>query len=297
MSRVLLSALCVLFVASAASAAPPDLKVLFLGDRGLHRPKARFDQLEPVMAKRGIAMTYADTLDSLTPDNLNRYDALVVYANHDRGRPEHVKAILDYVAAGKGFVALHCASFCFTDDEEYVKLVGAQFRSHTTGVFRAKTVKVDHPIMQGVQSFESWDETYVHDKHNEKDRTVLEVRTDRTLEEPWTWVRTHGKGRVFYTAWGHDHRTWSHDGFHTLVERGIRWAGGQDLKAVTAYTDGPKMTKIQGDEKDFEYAEAKVPFYPAGKKWGTLGEPFSKMQKPLPPEKSSSTTACRRGSS
>lgn len=286
MSRVLLSALCSLFVVSAACAAPPDLKILYLGDRGPHRPKARFDQLEPVLAKRGIHMTYTDTLDSLTLENLNKYDGLIIYANHDRGKPEHVKAILDYVAGGKGVIPLHCASFCFTNDEDYVKLVGAQFRSHTTGVFRAKTVKPDHPIMQGVQSFESWDETYVHTKHNEKDRVVLEVRTDRSLEEPWTWVRTHGKGRVFYTAWGHDHRTWSHDGFHTLVERGIRWACGQDLKNTLTYTDAPKMTKIAGDDKDFEYVEAKVPFYPAGQRWGTLGQPISKMQKPLSPEKS-----------
>ncbi len=27
--------------------------------------------------------------------------------------------------------------------------------------------------------------------------------------EPWTWVRTHGKGKVFYTAYGHDERVWN----------------------------------------------------------------------------------------
>ncbi|HEY5728894.1 MAG TPA: sortase, partial [Anaerolineales bacterium] len=31
-------------------------------------------------------------------------------------------------------------------------------------------------------------------------------------------------GRVFYTAWGHDQRTFGHAGFLNLVERGIRWA-------------------------------------------------------------------------
>ena len=73
------------------------------------------------------------------------------------------------MAAGKGFIPLHCASFCFTNNEDYIRLVGAQFRSrHSTGVFRTETTKPDHPIMQGVDSFESWDETYVHTKHNEK---------------------------------------------------------------------------------------------------------------------------------
>ena len=32
--------------------------------------------------------------------------------------------------------------------------------------------------MKGFGGFESWDETYVHTKHNEKDRTVLEYRDD-----------------------------------------------------------------------------------------------------------------------
>jgi type 1 glutamine amidotransferase len=39
-------------------------------------------------------------------------------------------------------------------------------------------------------------------------------------------VREHGKGRVFYTAWGHDKRTWSNSGFQALVASGIRWAAG-----------------------------------------------------------------------
>ena len=73
--------------------------------------------------------------------------------------------------------------------------------------------------MKGFDGFESFDETYVHTKHNDKDRTVLEYRVDKKTKEPWTWVRTHGKGRVFYTAWGHDERTWGNPGFQDLVER------------------------------------------------------------------------------
>jgi putative membrane-bound dehydrogenase-like protein len=286
MPRVLLSALCGLIAATATLAAPPKLSILFLGDTAGHQPKTRFALLEPVLAKRGIQLTYTDKLDDINPTNLGKYDGLMIYANHTPGKPEHVKAILDYVEGGKGFIPLHCASFCFTNDQRYIDLVGAQFRSHTTGVFRTKTTKPDHPIMQGCDSFECWDETYTHHKHNEKDRTVLEVRTDKQIEEPWTWVRTQGKGRVFYTAWGHDHRTWSHDGFHALVERGTRWACGQDLAGVTTYTDAPKMTRIAADKSDFEYAEAKIPFYPKSTRWGTQADPITKMQKPLSVEKS-----------
>jgi putative membrane-bound dehydrogenase-like protein len=279
--------LALLALATAAPAAElPKLNLLFLGDNAGHSPATRFRLLEPVMAARNITMTYTDKLDDLNPENLAKYDGLVIYANHAQGKPEQVKAILDYVAAGKGFIPLHCASYCFINDKDYVDLVGAQFRSHTTGIFRVENVKPDHPIMKGYGGFASWDETYTHTKHNEKDRTVLEYRSERDLKEPWTWVRTHGRGRVFYTAWGHDARTWTNDGFHNLVERGVRWACGQDPALAGPYVDRPEMTEFAKDAKPFEFVPARLPFYPAGERWGTTREPISKMQKALSPQES-----------
>jgi DNA-binding XRE family transcriptional regulator len=149
--------------------------------------------------------------------------------------PEQEMALLDYVASGKGFIPLHCASYCFIRSQPYIDLVGAQFQRHNTGTFRTILAETEHPIMRGFGGFESWDETYVHTKHNEKDRTVLEYRQEGDRKEPWTWVRTHGKGRVFYTAWGHDERTWGNAGFQNLIERGIRWACGQDPTAVAPF--------------------------------------------------------------
>ena len=265
---------------------PPKLRVLFLGDAGHHQPAARFKQLQPVFAGRNIDLTYTEALSDLNSKTLAGYDGLMVYANQTKIAPEQEKALLDYVAGGKGFIPVHCASYCFLNSPAYIDLVGAQFRSHGTGVFRTQVIAPDHPITRGFQSFSSWDETYVHTKHNEKDRTVLEVRTDGDLKEPWTWVRTQGKGRVFYTAWGHDQRTWSHPGFTNLLERGTRWACGQDPALAGAYFDSPQMTTLRKDVAPFEYVPAKVPFYPPSKTWGTIAEPITKMQKPLPVEES-----------
>ena len=140
-------------------------------------------------------------MTSLNPERLAQFAGLIVYANTTRISPDQERALLDYVASGKGFIPLHCASYCFLNSPKYIELVGAQFLRHGTGVFRAAVAEVDHPIVRGYRGFTSWDETYVHTKHNERDRTVLEYREERRGREPWTWVRTHGKGRVFYTAW------------------------------------------------------------------------------------------------
>ncbi len=281
-----LLALALALCCPPAEAAPPRLRVLFLGDNAGHRPAERFRQLEPVLKARGIDLVYTDKVGDLTPANLGKYDGLLIYANHTKISPEQEKALLEYVESGKGFIPLHCASYCFLNSPAYVALVGAQFRSHGTGVFRTTLAHRDHPLMHGYGGFSSWDETYVHTKHNDKARTVLEYRVDGDVKEPWTWVRTQGKGRVFYTAWGHDGRTWGNPGFHNLIERGIRWACKSDLAIVPPFVDQPEMTKLAKELPPFRYTDAKVPFYPAGERWGTTGKPLTKMQLPLPAQES-----------
>ncbi len=268
-----------------ARAPSPELNVLFLGDQGHHRPADRAAQLIPVMAGRGIKVTYTEKVNDLNAANLARYDALVIYANIERITPEQEKALLDYVAGGGGFVPLHCASYCFLNSPKYIALVGAQFRRHETGEFDTRIVAPSHPIMKGFEPFRTWDETYVHHKHNDTDRHVLQVRDDvgpgGKTAEPWTWVRTEGKGRVFYTAYGHDARTWQQPSFHDLVERGIRWAAAKgevfDSRARVAAGLAP-----------FSYDESTVdiPNYLPGRRWGTQGEAIRKMQHPLAPEES-----------
>jgi putative membrane-bound dehydrogenase-like protein len=295
MRSILLSAV-LLLLASTVTAAEP-LRLLFLGDNKAHRPQERFAQLEPVLAAKGIALKYTDDPNHLAKDTLAGFDGLIVYANIDSITPAQEQALLEYVASGKGFIPLHCASFCFRNSPDVVALIGAQFQKHGGEVFRVQAAAPEHPIMQGYGGFESWDETYVHTKHNEKDRTVLEVRVqggqaDGKTQEPWTWVRTHGKGRVFYTAWGHDQRTFGNPGFQNLVERGIRWACGQDPAAAGPFADAtqftvPKMTALPADPK-FEYVEVgpKIPNYTPGPRWGVQGQPHTKMQLPMSPAES-----------
>jgi putative membrane-bound dehydrogenase-like protein len=299
---------------SAAERAKP-IKMLFLGDNGHHRPAERFRQLQPVLAARGIELTYTDKTEALNAKTLAAYAGLIIYANTTKITPEQEKALFDSVEGGKAFVPIHCASYCFLNSPRYVELVGAQFKSHGTGTFRTVIAAPDHPIMKGFKGFESWDETYVHTKHNEKNRTVLEYRVEGSKKEPWTWVRTQGKGRVFYTAWGHDQRTWTNPGFQSLIERGIRWATGNDPRVVPPYQAVergaqsaerkgpgaprsalralaefpiPEMTPKRTDVKPFEYIDVgkKIPNYTPSRIWGVQGEPFSKMQVPLPPEES-----------
>ncbi|MCX7397828.1 MAG: ThuA domain-containing protein [Planctomycetales bacterium] len=295
----LLRSFALLFVFTAAStAAAADLKLLFMGDNGHHRPSERFHELAPVLEARGIELKYTDRMEDLTAETLAGFDGLVLYANIDKIEDTQAKAVLDYVASGKGFIPLHCATFCWRNNAEMVKLMGAQFQRHGGQVFGTQIAEPTHPILKDFSGFTSWDETYIHHLHNEENRTVLEYRVEGeqapgNTREPWTWIRTHGKGRVFYTAWGHDQRTFSNPGFSNLVERGIRWACGKDISVVPAFADleaftAPKMTELTKDVKPFEFAEVgpKIPNYTPGRQWGVQGAPKTTMQLPLSVEES-----------
>jgi type 1 glutamine amidotransferase len=205
-------------------AAPKRISVLFLGHNSTHHDSARYaPMLRSALKPDGIDVVYTEETSALNEATLAKYDALMIYANHTTITPDQEKALLDFVASGKGFLPIHSASFCFQNSPAYIALVGAQFQKHGTGEFTAEIVKPDHPVMAGVTPFQAWDETYVHTKHN-PDRTVLMERVDTTGREPWTWVRTHGKGRVFYTASGHDERVWGNPMFQRLIRNAVVWA-------------------------------------------------------------------------
>jgi putative membrane-bound dehydrogenase-like protein len=217
------------------------LEVLFLGaptaNGPHHDPITRYRVLKKALGVAGINLTYSEDLtEAFRADFLRQFDAVLLYANWPTLATGQEKVLLDYIAEGHGFLPIHCASACFGHSDAFIQLVGARFKSHGGEVFAPVNLDVSHPILQGIGQLEAWDETYVHDRHND-DRTVLQVRRNAAGDEPWTWVRTHGAGRIFYTASGHDHRVWDQPEFHTLLRNAIAWAVGDETMA--------KLTRLQ----------------------------------------------------
>jgi putative membrane-bound dehydrogenase-like protein len=215
------------FAEEPAKSGPRRVEVLFFGDDGHHQPLERYRIFKEVSGNRGINLTYEKRMSALTPENLAKYDVLLVYANHQEITSGQLDAVKGFVEKGGGFMPVHCGSACFKKTDGYVDLVGGQIEGHGDGTFSARVVEPGHPAMKGYKPFETWDETYRHHRLA-KDITILQ----RHGEEPWTWVRTQGKGRVFYTAHGHDERCWMQEGFHDLLERGIRWAAGEKVTII-----------------------------------------------------------------
>ena len=262
---------------SAGAADGRPIEVLFLGHASEHHHSAAFmPLLAAPLAQRGIHLTYVESPEAaLTPETLRHYDALLLYANHDSITAAQEEALLDFVASGGGFIPVHSASWCFRNSDAFVELVGGQFSTHETGTFTAEIVSAEHPAIADARPFETWDETYVHD-HLTDDRTVLMERVERDssggeIREPYTWVRQQGEGRVFYTAYGHDERTWGNEGFQKLIAGGILWAVGDSVRA--------EWEAFAAAVPELVYHEAKLPNY-------EQRDPPPKMQAPLSPEAS-----------
>ncbi|MEX1010669.1 MAG: PVC-type heme-binding CxxCH protein [Balneolaceae bacterium] len=247
------------------------LHALFLGDNGQHQPEARVQQLIPYLSERGIQIHYTDRMEELNPENLNRYSLLITYGNRIELSTNQERNLLNYVEEGGGLIAIHSGGGQFKYSDAWISLVGGSFLSHGYDTVRTIRSEPDHPIMKDLAPFESPDETYIHMKHN-PDKTVLSVRMDGEHAEPWTWVRTHGEGRVFYTAWGHNQHTWGNPGFHELIERAIRWAAGP--AALERDFSPPELT----------YGNEELLIFPFGAGWRRAGDRFTSDQKPLLPE-------------
>ena len=248
------------------------LQVLFLGaptrNGPHHDPITRYATLKKGLGTAGIDLTYSeDPASAFTAEGLQPFDAVLLYGNWDQQGvlPEaQRKALFAYVENGGGFVPVHCASACWGRSPEFVRLVGARFLRHGGEEFAVDNVANDHPVLTGLPSFRAWDETYEHDEQA-GDRVILQRRS----EEPWTWVRTQGKGRVFYTASGHDHRVWDKPEFQQLLQNGILWAVGDDKRALLTALQLPQL----------EQEEVSLPGYRERRE-------ITKAQKPLSPEQS-----------
>ena len=215
---------------SPSSSAARPLKLLLLGDAvGTHQSADLYAAIAAGLARRGIQLTNASTpAEALAPQVLADYDALLIYGDHTTITPEQERALVAFVEGGKGVVALNAAIGMFPSSAPYATLLGARGTRTGTADFTADFLQPSNPVLQGLQPFTTTDDIYTYAAQPGNNRTVLMQRADTST--PQTWIRTQGKGRVFYTAYGGSEKTWALDGFRQLVERAILYAVADDAR-------------------------------------------------------------------
>jgi type 1 glutamine amidotransferase len=161
------------------------------------------------------------------------------------------KSFADYLRAGGGLAIIHAGVASFRDWPEFGTIAGARFDNHPWGAGSTVVLRVEepnHPLAAAFKEpfFIVTDEIYqVTDPYSRENLRVLlsldPVRTRTTSEQKknihrtdqdfaMTWIKSYGKGRVFYCALGHEHELfWNPIVLQHYLD-GIQYALG-DLQA------------------------------------------------------------------
>ena len=173
--------------------------------------------------------------------NLNYFDAIFYMGTGEGDLTTQQKAdLLSFVAEdGKGFVGAHTGDDAFFTWPEFREMIGGYFDNHPWGVFDAPVIVEDpgFPAMKGFPAaFTIRDEIYQHRAFSrDKVRVLARLdaskldfskpqirRTDKNF--PVAWAKMYGKGRVFYSTFGHTDESWDDPRVQKMYVEAIKWA-------------------------------------------------------------------------
>ena len=187
-------------------------------------------------------ITIAYDIDSFDKDNLLQYDAIILNNSNPAGpkrdlfddllsqntnlseaeisklAPIYEKNLMDYVAEGGGLMLLHGAITVQNNSIAFSKMTGGSFDYHPKQQeIHVKEVDVNHPLVNAFKGkgFIHTDEPYffknAYFDYNFRPLLYMEVDQLEGLKEVVaekiiyvSWIKRHGKGRVFYTSPSHN---------------------------------------------------------------------------------------------
>ncbi len=234
----------------------------------------------------------SDDMAMFKPENLAQFDA-VFFNNTTKLEfdPKLRKGLMDFVKSGKGIIGIHAATDNFYKWSEAAEMMGGLFNGHPWKARGTWAVKVDdkeHPVteMFAGKGFKINDEIYRTkpvnlrkncrvllslDLSDKATRTARGVKsTDNDL--PVSWVRSFGKGRVFYSGLGHNHHIFWNPTILQHYLAGIQFATG-DLPADVTPVAFDSAAHSDMQLQLFQELLAKITNY----KYGQSREPLSEL--------------------
>ncbi len=193
---------------------------------------------------------------------ITRADFLITYTCDVRPSDDEQEALHGWVTGGGRWFALHGTNSALEFTPEGVasprvipvlaRTLGSQFVAHPPiAPYRVEVSEPGHPLVAGIEPFETSDELYLSEFHCEV-QTLLHTRFSGEargfVESSWPgdeprpvmYLRPLGRGEVLYLTLGHcrghfdmqpqvdywptvDRGSWEIDEYRTLLRRGIDW--------------------------------------------------------------------------
>lgn len=233
-----------------------------------------FRVLKELGDKHDIEFTFSKDGSLFSKEYLAQFDAIFFYTTGDLtlaknspvqgdGNPPMSaagkQALLDAIAAGKGFVGTHSAADTFHTPankdhgparyepegdraDPYARMLGGSFIKHDAQQKThlivadakfpgAKAVPADFGPNEEWYSLKN----FAPDLHVilVQDTSVMDGPSYKRAPYPSTWAHLYGKGRVFYTSMGHREDVWTNPVFQDVLMGGLNWALGRVNADVT----------------------------------------------------------------
>jgi type 1 glutamine amidotransferase len=236
-----------------------DANIGYGGANGGHRSIPAANMAIEVFAKATGAYepVFSNDLDNFKYERIKTFDA--VFLNNTVGQifvdPEVRAGLTRFVREGGGLAGYHGTSHASMDWPEFAQMLGAVEGSHREPTEIA-TVKIDDPTSPLVTAFagrpfQHQDEFYRFVEpplSRDTVRVLMSIDTGKTdlnqgrgcarpcvrpdADYALSWIRSYGKGRVFFTALGHTPAFFGSADLSDFFFRGIQFVLG-DLDADT----------------------------------------------------------------
>ncbi|MGH9632122.1 MAG: ThuA domain-containing protein [Bryobacteraceae bacterium] len=144
---------------------------------------------------------------------------------------------------GTGVVVLHHALAGLQQWSTFEEIIGLRMREKGEGglppftykhdvSFELQRVDIKHPVLDGVPSFEIFDETYGR-MYYHPDIQPLMVTNHPTSISIVVWTRTYRKSRVVMIQPGHGPQIFANPHFRRLIGNSVSWAARRDQEERT----------------------------------------------------------------
>jgi len=279
--------------ATVKAAKPRKLLVFWLCEGFFHQSIPLVNKAVVQMGKTTGAYETVVTNDMsiFKPENLRQFDAICF--NNTTGlkfnpkkTPELCKSLMDFVKGGKGIAGIHAATDNFNEWPEAQEMMGGKFTGHPWGGGGTWAIKIDepdHPLTAAFKGkgFKIKDEIYrtdpplySRDKQlvlmslDMSDKTTRNVNGFKPTDADTgiSWVKTWGKGRIFYCSLGHNnHLLWNPAVLQHYLD-GIQFAFGDykvdtKPKPIVSSGKGLEMAELQellGKVKTYDWGQSRL---------------------------------------
>ncbi|QEL15926.1 ThuA domain-containing protein [Limnoglobus roseus] len=176
----------------------------------------------------------------INKETLKNFDAVLFFTTGNPTTKDELKDLEEWTKAGGAFAGTHCGADTLYNTT-YGDFIGGYFKTHPP-ITKVKIKFEDskHPAAVGFTAGQQYeDEIYIFREPYSRDKLHIIFSCESGSFNPkpdqarkdgdyaLSWCKEEGKGKVFYTAFGHKKEVWKDPAFQQHLFGGLNWAVGK----------------------------------------------------------------------